>query len=139
MLLHSIDTYHGQQTSPDGRIVHCYRAVCKAEIFSLKPFNQKQIIAVGVAPHAQCAKCFKAGGAMKENGDLHGGGLSHDVYDEKGNKAKTEIDNSKMGTPVELQDALKNLKVLKQEIDDPFVRKAHDDNGLGTLEGGDFV
>jgi hypothetical protein len=138
MLLHVINTYHGTADSA-GKTVHCYKAKCGAEIFSLLPFNQNQVITVGRPPNAQCAKCFKGGAPMKKNErPLHDGNLSHEVRDEFGNLAKTEVDESKMGVPAE-GPSVQSLKVLGHTNTDPTeARPIRDDNGLGELEGGDF-
>ncbi len=133
MLLHVVNTYHGTAEQM-GQTVYCYKAKCGAEIFSLQPFKQNQIITVGKPPNAQCAKCFKGGAPSKSNErSLHDGDLSHVIRDENGNVAKTEVDNSKMGVPAESSHQ-QSLRVLKHAVEDPTDGKPKDDNGLGDLE-----
>lgn len=134
MLLHVINTFHGTADQA-GKIVYCYKAKCGAEIFSLAPFNQNQVITVGKPPNAQCAKCFKGGAPSKKTErPLHDGNLAHVVRDEHGRAAKTEVDESKLGVPTDVP-TQHGLRILKHVVEDPTETAAtKDDNGLGDLE-----
>ena len=66
-LFHRINAYYGKKLYNEQEL-HAYKAVCGAEIIGAVIFKQFQTVAVGQAPHAQCAKCF---GGRSPNDAVH--------------------------------------------------------------------
>src|SRR5690606_8595087 len=135
MIQHKIKTDLGNVVK-DGKRIFYYQAICGTDIFSLQPFQIGAKVAVGPAPHAQCAACFAEKKIQKKTPPkpvrmFEGlpGGMNAPVYDESGRQATLEVQDH-MGKPLELPKKSNSLHIKGTHYDDPTLGDVISDDGL---------
>lgn len=153
-LHHRINTYHGQQTH-NGTQFHAYRTVCGASIVAVPLFKQGQLIATGPAPHAQCAKCFRAHQNQQGNRVIEGdhpvsspdqglGSLGKQAggamaIDDKGGSMSAPIEKSDVvGNYVPDPYANKTIAVTKTVREGDRILKTEIRDPMGDIESQDY-
>jgi len=153
-LHHKIATYHGKQIH-EGQEVHAFKTVCGSPILGLVPFKQGQLVAVGPAPHAQCAKCFKAHQVQQGHRVIIGdkpvvdpdrGGFNVNrmrvegqMLDDKGQPISAPTEKTEtIGTAVPDPFSTKTLGVKSTVRDGDRIIKTEINDPMGNLESNEY-